>query len=49
MARNMLDLSLLTDAEKLWWNEYHAKTFAILAPQLVGEALAWLEDACTPI
>ena len=49
MARDMLDLSLLTDTEKQWWNEYHARTFSILAPQLEGEVLAWLEDACAPI
>ena len=49
MARNMLDLSLLTAEEKRWWNDYHAKTREILAPQLEGDVLAWLEDACQPI
>ncbi|MXO91618.1 aminopeptidase P family protein [Pontixanthobacter aquaemixtae] len=49
MARDMLDMSLLTAEEKQWWNDYHAKTQAILAPQLDGDVLAWLEDACQPI
>ncbi len=49
LARNMLDLSLLTPEEKQWWNEYHAKTHAILAPQLEGEVREWLEDACRPL
>ena len=49
MARDMLDMGLLTDVEKQWWNEYHARTFEILAPQLTGEVLAWLKDACAPI
>jgi Xaa-Pro aminopeptidase len=40
---------LLTDEEIAWWNAYHAKTRAILAPQLDGDALAWLEQACTPL
>ncbi|MDN3646688.1 aminopeptidase P family protein [Pontixanthobacter aestiaquae] len=49
MARNMLDMSLLTTEEKQWWNDYHATTREILAPQLEGDVLAWLEDACKPI
>ncbi|WP_209348900.1 aminopeptidase P family protein [Pontixanthobacter sp. CEM42] len=49
MARNMLDMSLLTAEEKQWWNDYHATTREILAPQLDGDVLAWLEDACQPI
>ena len=49
MARDMLDLSLMTAEEKDWWNAYHAKTFEILAPQLDGDVLDWLKDACAPI
>lgn len=49
MARNMLDQSLLTPEEKQWWNDYHAQTLALLAPQLDGDVLTWLEDACQPI
>ena len=49
MARDMLDMSLLTKEEKQWWNDYHATTREILAPQLEGDVLAWLEDACEPI
>ncbi|MFZ1742868.1 MAG: aminopeptidase P family protein [Pontixanthobacter sp.] len=49
MARNMLDMSLLTNEEKQWWNDYHAKTYWILAPQVDGDVLAWLKDACQPI
>ncbi|MBM0169543.1 aminopeptidase P family protein [Altererythrobacter sp. C41] len=47
--RTLVDRSLLTDEEIAWWNAYHAKTRAILAPQLEGEALAWLEEACRPL
>lgn len=49
LAREMLDLSLMTTEEKQWWNDYHEKTLEILAPQLEGEALDWLRSACTPI
>ncbi|MGN6495986.1 MAG: M24 family metallopeptidase, partial [Tsuneonella sp.] len=40
---------LLTDEEIAWWNAYHAKTREILSPQLSGDVLAWLEQACAPL
>lgn len=47
--RTLVDTSLLTREELVWWNGYHAKVEAILAPQLEGEALAWLKRACQPL
>ena len=47
--RTLLDRSLLTPEEIDWWNSYHAQTREILAPQLEGAALEWLEDACKPL
>lgn len=47
--RTLVDRSLLTGEEIAWWNAYHAKTREILAPQLDGEALAWLDEACHPL
>ena len=47
--RTLVDRSLLTPEEIAWWNDYHTRTRAILAPQLSGAALAWLEDACRPL
>ncbi|HSM53388.1 MAG TPA: M24 family metallopeptidase C-terminal domain-containing protein, partial [Erythrobacter sp.] len=35
--------------EIAWWNDYHAQVRAILAPQLEGEDLAWLERHCAPL
>ncbi|MGB7408209.1 MAG: M24 family metallopeptidase C-terminal domain-containing protein, partial [Pontixanthobacter sp.] len=49
MARDMLDQSLMTDTEKQWWNDYHAKVQDLLAPQVDGDVLEWLKDACQPI
>ena len=49
LDRRLVDKTLLTDREVQWWNEYHAKTRAILAPQLEGEDLAWLERECAPL
>ncbi len=47
--RTLVDTSLLTPQELDWWNDYHARVEAILAPQLDGEALAWLKQACQPL
>ncbi|QYJ07503.1 aminopeptidase P family protein [Qipengyuania flava] len=49
LDRTLVDKDLLTEREIAWWNDYHAKTRAILAPQLEGEDLAWLERACQPL
>ena len=45
----LLDRSLLSEAEIAWWNAYHARVREVLAPQLEGAALGWLEEACKPL
>ncbi len=45
----LVEVSLLTPKERAWWNDYHAKVREVLAPQLEGEVLAWLEEACRPL
>ena len=47
--RALVEPALLTAEERAWWNAYHAATRAILAPQLSGGDLAWLEAACAPL
>ena len=47
--RNLVDRSLLSPAETAWWNAYHASVREVLAPQLHGDALAWLQEACAPL
>lgn len=47
--RTLVETSLLTAEELQWWDDYHARVEAILAPQLEGEALAWLGQACQPL
>ena len=47
--RVLLDHALLTREEAQWWNAYHAQVRALLAPQLDGAVLAWLEEACAPL
>ncbi|KHL24947.1 X-Pro aminopeptidase [Croceibacterium mercuriale] len=47
--RTLVEPALLSPEEIAWWNSYHARTRDLLAPQLDGPALAWLEEACTPL
>ncbi len=47
--KTLVDATLLTREELRWWDDYHAKVREVLAPQLEGEALAWLEEACQPL
>jgi len=45
----LVDRDLLTSDEVQWWNAYHARVLEVLAPQLSGDDLAWLEEACAPL
>ncbi len=49
IERDLIDVSLLTDDELAWLNDYHARTLALLGPQLDGDDKAWLEKKCAPI
>jgi Xaa-Pro aminopeptidase len=47
--RALVERDLLSETEIQWWNAYHARVLEVLAPQLEGEDLAWLEAACKPL
>ncbi|MBB5984045.1 aminopeptidase P family protein [Sphingobium lignivorans] len=47
--RSLIVTEMLTPAERQWVDDYHARTLAIIGPQLEGEAKAWLERACAPL
>jgi len=47
--RELIDTALLTQAERDWVDAYHAKTLAIVGPQLSGDDLAWLQAVCAPL
>ena len=47
--RNLVEVALLTEAERAWLNDYHAQVLAVVAPQLEGEVLAWAREACAPL
>jgi Xaa-Pro aminopeptidase len=47
--RALIDVALLTDEERGWIDDYHARVKALIGPQLDGDAKAWLEAACAPL
>ena len=47
--RNLIEVSMLSPAERTWVDDYHAQVLRIVGPQLDGEAKAWLEAACAPL
>ena len=47
--RRLIEKSLLTTSEIAWLDAYHAKVREIVAPQLEGDDLAWLEAQTAPL
>lgn len=46
---NLVESSLLSDAERKWLNEYHQRVFEALSPFLTLEQNEWLRDATRAI
>jgi Xaa-Pro aminopeptidase len=44
--RTLVDTDMLTRDELRWWDEYHARVLEVVGPQLEGDVLAWVTDAC---
>jgi Xaa-Pro aminopeptidase len=48
-ARNLIEISLLTEDEKLWLNEYHERVYKTLSPLLDQPTALWLFEATRPL
>ncbi len=44
-----IEVSLLTDAERQWLNDYHRRVRQVVGPQLDDGSRAWLEHATQPL
>ncbi|MEL6955165.1 MAG: M24 family metallopeptidase C-terminal domain-containing protein, partial [Pseudomonadota bacterium] len=49
LARELIEVSMLSPDENAWVDDYHAKVLDIIGPQVDGEVKAWLEAACAPL
>ncbi|MEM7702708.1 MAG: aminopeptidase P family protein [Pseudomonadota bacterium] len=47
--RRLIDKGLLTDAEIAWLDAYHVRVREVLAPQMDGDDLAWVERHTLPL
>ena len=47
--RRLIDVALLSDAERNWLDAYHARVQKEVGDHLVGDDLAWLKKACAPL
>jgi Xaa-Pro aminopeptidase len=47
--RSLIEVTLLTPAERAWVDAYHAQVLEIVGPQLDGEALSWLQQQCAAL
>ena len=47
--RNAIAVDILTAEERAWVDAYHANVVGIVGPQLDGDALLWLQQACAPL
>ncbi|MBA3669621.1 MAG: aminopeptidase P family protein [Sphingomonas sp.] len=47
--RRLVEVAMLSPAERKWLDDYHAQVLAKIAPQLAGADKTWLEEACAPL
>jgi Xaa-Pro aminopeptidase len=47
--RSLIEVALLSDEERRWVDDYHARVIDIVGPQLSGDARTWLEEQCRPL
>ncbi len=48
-ARTLIVVDMLTIDERRWIDAYHARVLREIGPQLEGENLQWLQDACSQL
>lgn len=49
LYKDLIDVSLLTEAERDYINGYHADVWSKVGGQVEGNVKAWLKEACSPL
>ena len=51
MHKNLIDVELLSPAERAWVDAYHAEVLQKVSPLIKNDprAVAWLERECAPL
>ncbi|WP_017930965.1 aminopeptidase P family protein [Robiginitomaculum antarcticum] len=47
--RTLVDVDLLSPAERDWLNAYHAEVFEKISPNVPDDVAEWLKEVCAPI
>jgi Xaa-Pro aminopeptidase len=47
--RRLIDVTLLSQGERIWIDGYHSDTLSKIGPRVDGSALEWLNKACAPL
>jgi Xaa-Pro aminopeptidase len=47
--RSLIEPDLLSEDERIWLDDYHARVLAEIGPDLPDEVRDWLERACAPL
>ncbi len=47
--RDLIDVALLTQAERAYMDGYHSKVLELIGPRVSAEVKAWLETVCAPL
>lgn len=47
--RTPIIVSMLTDDERAWLDDYHRRVYERLSPHLLPDERLWLENACSPL
>jgi len=49
LHKDLIDIELLTDAERKYVDDYHADVWSKINDQVEGDVKAWLRNACAPL
>ncbi|MGB3454890.1 MAG: aminopeptidase P family protein [Litorimonas sp.] len=49
LSRALIDTDMLTQSERLYVDQYHARVLDEIGPELDGDLRLWLEEACRPL
>jgi Xaa-Pro aminopeptidase len=47
--KTLVDTDIMTHDELRWWDDYHAQVLGLIGPQVEGDVLDWVTDACAPL
>ncbi|MFN4212319.1 MAG: M24 family metallopeptidase C-terminal domain-containing protein [Devosia sp.] len=47
--KRLIDIKLLTDAERQWLDGYHQRVWKEIGPKVTGKVKDWLKDATSAL